>query len=235
MPPAPIQIASHWHQSMENLSISSLEFYRSIETALAAKQVPEIKVSRVWWNEGGLLSGKREYLRIEYGRLVFDICAAPFGHDYFFSWWMGERLPRHGVLYLLLFAVALPMTFGVAASGFGFFGGFLFTVVATVLAASWITTSAEPAIVAVREALLSVPVFGALYKRFARPLVYYAEDTKKTFQETIARVMMDVLSGVLTINQMSPIKAPEVTNKIDRRGSVVGQDYSPLAVPHPPT
>jgi hypothetical protein len=29
-------------------------------------------------------------LRIKHGDLVFDICAAPFGTDFFISWWLYE-------------------------------------------------------------------------------------------------------------------------------------------------
>ena len=37
-----------------------------------------------------MLSASREYLRIKHGDLVFDVCAAPFGKDFFISWWLYE-------------------------------------------------------------------------------------------------------------------------------------------------
>jgi hypothetical protein len=49
-----------------------------------------MKQSRITWKEGGLLSAKREYLRVRRKEFVFDVCAAPFGKGFFFSWWLGE-------------------------------------------------------------------------------------------------------------------------------------------------
>ena len=36
------------------------------------------------------MSASREYLRVQHKELVFDICAAPFGKDFFISWWLYE-------------------------------------------------------------------------------------------------------------------------------------------------
>ena len=61
-------------------------------------------------------SGKRTYLRVSREGLNFDICAAPFGTGYFFSWWLA-KIPR----ILLDFAVL----FGIAVLGLIFLGIFL--------------------------------------------------------------------------------------------------------------
>ena len=90
---APRELISHWYHLVDNLQASSKEFYVSVEAELKSRQVPDISVSRVEWSESGVFSAKREYLRIERRDLVFDICAAPFGRGFFFSWWLGER-PR---------------------------------------------------------------------------------------------------------------------------------------------
>ena len=39
---------------------------------------------------GGILSAKREYLRVRRKELAYDICGAPFGNGFFFSSWLGE-------------------------------------------------------------------------------------------------------------------------------------------------
>jgi hypothetical protein len=83
-------IFSHWYHLIENFQASAKEFYAAVEAALQRRQIPDLKTSRVDWREGGLLSAKREYLRIKRKELVFDICAAPFGTGFFFSWWLGE-------------------------------------------------------------------------------------------------------------------------------------------------
>lgn len=89
--PIPI-ILSQWHHSFNKLQFSSQEFYSAVEQALQAKEIPKIQFRRVSFSEGGLLSSKREYLRVTRKEYVFDICAAPFGTDFFVSWWHGKTV-----------------------------------------------------------------------------------------------------------------------------------------------
>ena len=81
---------SHQYRIFENTSFSSQEFYETVKRAVAEKEYPNIKTSRVTYSEGTIVFGNREYLRIERLSSTFDICAAPFGKDYFISWWTGE-------------------------------------------------------------------------------------------------------------------------------------------------
>jgi hypothetical protein len=91
MPKAPAtMIISHWNTLIEGLNVSPKEFFASVESALETKLIPDIKRSRADWREGGILSAKREYLRVLRKKLAFDICGAPFGNGFFISWWLGE-------------------------------------------------------------------------------------------------------------------------------------------------
>lgn len=76
------------------LQFSSQEFYALVEQIMLSRQLPDVKISRVNYNEGSILSNKREYLRIERKNDMFDICAAPIGTGFFVSYWLGE--PKHG-------------------------------------------------------------------------------------------------------------------------------------------
>jgi len=87
----------------DKLQFSTQEFYVLVEQIIAERQMPNVKVSRVNYNEGGMLSNKREYLRIVRKEDMFDICAAPFGTGFFVSYWLGE--PKHG---LRDFALKVP-------------------------------------------------------------------------------------------------------------------------------
>src|ERR1700722_18754499 len=78
-------VLSHWYTPVPSFSASTQEFYTSLEQELKAQEVPGLEISRVEFSEGGILSDKREYLRMSRERLVFDVCAAPFGKAYFFS------------------------------------------------------------------------------------------------------------------------------------------------------
>ena len=69
---------------------SSDEFYKTIEEKVSAEGLKEIKVERVTLSEGGIFSNKREYLQVRRGEHVFHLCAAPYGRNFFISWWLGE-------------------------------------------------------------------------------------------------------------------------------------------------
>jgi hypothetical protein len=84
------EILSHWHHLIEGLQVSSKAFYAAVEQAIDRRNLPDVRVSRVDHREGGILSAKREYLRVRRKEHIFDICAAPFGLSGFFvSWWLG--------------------------------------------------------------------------------------------------------------------------------------------------
>src|SRR5689334_9321418 len=104
-----VEVISHWHHSIEEFTTSALEFYKSVEETLKAKEAPNVRVERIDWSESGLFSAKREYLRISHGRFSFDLCAAPFGKDYFFSWWLVKRQPDGAFLWACIGLVAIPV------------------------------------------------------------------------------------------------------------------------------
>lgn len=83
-------VISHWSHFFKTFALSSDSFYTELEKILANHQMPNAVISRTTHKEGGLLSASREYLRIKHGDIVFDVCAAPFGKDFFISWWLYE-------------------------------------------------------------------------------------------------------------------------------------------------
>src|ERR1051326_5333394 len=84
------QVLSHWSNSFPFFSMSANDFYAALEEALSNHDMPNVQIARANNKEGGMFSASREYLRIKYRDLVFDVCAAPFGKDFFVSWWMYE-------------------------------------------------------------------------------------------------------------------------------------------------
>ncbi|KAA3626932.1 MAG: hypothetical protein DWQ08_08075 [Proteobacteria bacterium] len=101
-------IVSHWSTMIQGLQVSPQEFFNAIEDAIKEKELPNAKHSRIDWKEGGIMSAKREYLRIRRADHAFDICGAPFGNGFFVSWWLGQvpaawlaflmRIPVIGIL-----------------------------------------------------------------------------------------------------------------------------------------
>ena len=135
-------ILSHWYHLIENLNHSSQDFYSSLEGAIKSRQLPHVKTSRVNFPEGGVGSPKREYFRAKRKEYLFDICAAPYGNGFFFSWWLGEKI--------------------------GFFS----------------------------RILMSIPIIGAIFFKFAKPMTYYRIDTTLMFQESIRMAVLEVIDGI---------------------------------------
>jgi len=96
-------VLSHWYHLIEGLQDSPLQFYGSVDEAIRRRQLPDVKLARVDYREGGLFSAKREYFRVRRKEYIFDICAAPFGGNAFFvSWWLGETIGFFSGLLLLI-------------------------------------------------------------------------------------------------------------------------------------
>lgn len=109
-PKQPDNVLSHWYAIVDGIHFSSNEFYESVIRKLDEHKVPRLKMSRVEYHEGGILSDKRVYLRLAYERSAFEICAAPFGVNYFFSVRFVEvprRSPLGAILWLLLGCVVV--------------------------------------------------------------------------------------------------------------------------------
>lgn len=100
-------VVAHWSKLVENLQVSSKEFYTAVQTGLSRRKVPALKTRVVVRNEGGILSPRREYLRMTDGRVAFDLCAAPFGTGFFFSWWLVEAKASWVPVYAAVFFVAM--------------------------------------------------------------------------------------------------------------------------------
>src|SRR5689334_23230997 len=94
-------VISSWRSLFEGFSTSSQDFYRAVEAAVAARNLPEVETCRVLHSEGGLGSANREYLRVARRRIAFDICSAPYGNGHFFSWWLAKVPARFGLLIVL--------------------------------------------------------------------------------------------------------------------------------------
>lgn len=211
-------VVAHWHKLLENFQTSSKDFYASVELALDHRHVPGLKVSRVHWSEGGVLSPDREYLRVEGDRHSFDMCAAPFGTGYFFSSWTTKKKARFVVLYLISFAL-LTLFIGwllQQATNFvwrGSYGlglsmvfGLLRLVVnpfvlvpLSFLVVLWlIALAARAGNNGPEAAILTVPLVGWFYEKVFAPETYYRIDTMLMFQSAVHSAMMEAIDGQTT-------------------------------------
>jgi hypothetical protein len=188
-------VFAHWHKLVPDFSASPQEVYAAFEAALAKREIPELKTSRIEYQESGILSALRVYLRIERKKLAFDVCAAPFGTAFFFSWWLTEPKKSYKAQGCFAFILALVLAYFVLYK-FGF-KGFGITLIVLTLAA-WI------AILGVREGwflsediILDIPYIGPLYEYFFDPETYYKEDTRTMYREIIHGAVLEVVDEVL--------------------------------------
>ncbi|MFZ1977977.1 MAG: hypothetical protein WAV76_08470 [Bacteroidota bacterium] len=103
-------VFSHWFHLLEGLQESPQSFYATLEAAIKKRELPDVVISRIDYKEGGMFSAKREYCRVKRKKLIFDVCAAPFGRGFFISWWLGE-IPS----FLRALFLSIPV-FGIAFS-----------------------------------------------------------------------------------------------------------------------
>lgn len=84
------KVLSHWSHFFQSFALSSDTFYKELSKVIKDHEMPNAVIGTVRMKEAGMLSASREYLRIKHGDIVFDVCAAPFGKDFFISWWLYE-------------------------------------------------------------------------------------------------------------------------------------------------
>lgn len=204
------EVISHWHQSVEGLSTSTLEFYAAVEKALREKEVTDLRIERIEVPEHGILSAQRLYLGVSYGRLRFDICAAPFGKDFFFSWWLVKRTPGFAAIWGCATTLVLLQIVLVAGASTGYFRSFFYALVAIVVAGALLRSNAAERWNVVEDTILATPVIGLLYTKFVKPVTYYSEDTRLMFEEAVHQIVLDVVGGILTLNKLPQMRPDEL-------------------------
>lgn len=189
-------VIDHWYALVPGFNTTTKEFYESVEKELKEREVPGLEVFHVDFAEGGIASNKREYLRMTRERLVFDICAAPFGKAYFFSCRFAE-IPA--VVKVWEFLV---LVIGVCAMGFwgwiifgkvfGIVGLLLFPVLllAALVAAIYIMRNAVAmGLKDLDASLIKMPVIGPIYEAWFRKETYYRQDTRLMYCDTVNAVV----------------------------------------------
>jgi hypothetical protein len=189
------EIISHWHFLADDMRASALNYYTAVEEELKRREVPAIQTERVDWREGGVTTAKREYLRVRRERLTFDLCAAPFGAGYFFSWWLAvQRSPYAAMLGY----VGLVVILGIAFWLFGALGivpGLIVFLAALAAGLATVEQAAREGTTLPEDVVQSMLVVGPLYERVFKPVTYYSLDTTIMFQESVRRAVNTVIAG----------------------------------------
>ena len=187
--PKTAEVLHYWHELVENFQTSPQDFYAAVQKSLEERKVPGLDAARVEFAEGGLLSAKREYLRLTRERLVFDICAAPFGTSFFFSCRFAE-LPlvvSPDAVLAILFVVAL--IFWLFVHVWGWFFGILALLVLLAVATSILRNAVSIGLADLDAWLVKQPGIGAIYEILFRKDTYYRQDTRVMYLDTVPVVV----------------------------------------------
>lgn len=98
-------VHSNWNSLTDDFKYSTVDFYKLFKEEMKTTKVKGILYQDVNLSEGVVgISRKRKYLRLEWQKYTFDVCAAPFGRGMFFSWWVIYKMP---FLYTLFYMIPL--------------------------------------------------------------------------------------------------------------------------------
>jgi hypothetical protein len=214
------QIHDHWYTPVEDFQFSTSEFYDLIEKKLSERKVPGLQISRELFHEGGLLSDKREYLRLKRERLVFDICAAPFGTSYFFSFRFVELPLTINPLEVLIVFIGLLLAFGLLLKVFGLIYGFFFFF-ALVIGGAWAMRNAiSLGLKDLDATLLKIPVIAPLYEILFRKETYYRHDTRLMYLTSVRSITESL------VEKVTAAKGVKLIKQYDRK-PILGELYQP--------
>jgi hypothetical protein len=181
---------------IDGFETSTDAFYQSIEEELQTRKVPGLELTRVDFREGGLLSAKRDYLRMRRERLTFDLCSAPFGTSWFFSYRFSE-IPAPFPLGHLLIVITLicALAAGYLALFGPLWGGI--TIGMTVLGFALLLRNTLTLGFDDFDAwLLTVPVFGRVYELLFRRETFFRQDTRHMYVEIVERIIQAKIKEV---------------------------------------
>jgi hypothetical protein len=229
----PTEIIDHWSHLMENFSFSSEEFYERVEVELTVRKVPDMSLSRVDWKEGGMLSARRAYLRVGRERLIFDICAAPFGTSFFISTWFGEKPLQLGLLVrwlILIVSVAMIDFFipeGMATHLRWHYGRlWLFAPIAGSFMLSFLALAVWFGI-HMDAALLRTPIVSYFYEKYFRAITFYRFDLACMFQKSVQSAVEKIIDEISTekgIKPLSELERRPVMRELFMAGSSNGRN-----------
>ena len=182
-------VIDHWYALVPGFNSSTKEFYEGIEKELKTREVPGLEIFHVDFAEGGVLSQKREYLRMTRERLVFDICAAQFGTAYFFSCRFAQIPAAIKLWQLVVVLIGGFMTVALAFRFLGLILGAIVLMAGFVLLIYTLRNAVAMGLKDLDAALIKSPVVGPIYENWFRKETYYRHDTRLMYCDTVNAVV----------------------------------------------
>lgn len=224
-------VLNHWIAFADGFSTSPSEFYAGLEKELGERQVPSMVMSRIEFSQGGLLSEKRIYLRMLRERLVFDVCAAPFGSGFFFScrtaeipvaiqWWHWPVFVGGAILTVsVIWYVFAQVT-----------GSFAWSLIGLLFLVGTIVYASRNAVALGLEdfdaTLIKTPVIGPIYEVVFRRESYHRIDSRMCYLEVVPMLVKKLAE------ETTASKGVKLTRQYEL-APVLGELYKPVRRPEP--
>lgn len=183
------EIVEHWYSLVSDQNFSSLEVYDHIEGRIKEQKMPALEVSRIDLSEGGAFSDKREYLRMRRERLTFDVCAAPVGVNYFFSYRFYVEQVAVSVWHLVALFVGLSVLLVGSVQLLGIILGPFFLLLGSALLVWTMRNAIGMGLRDFDTALLKLPVIGTIYEAFFRKDTYYRQDMRIAYGSIVSSIV----------------------------------------------
>ena len=222
-------VVAHWSKLIENFNTPSDDFYNAVDEALDRREIPDVRTQRVEWHEGGVLSPNRQYFRIEGSGFSFDICAAPFGNGFFFSWWLTRKRPEFVLFFLTLYLAgswaisrflatmilgyykSTPATFDAMSLAVGFLlqNPITIGVLSLLIAMAIVGVMERGGFRRPGDALSTVPILGWAYENWFVPVTFYRLDTAAMFRATVHAAVLEIIDNLTTQKGLRALEPEE--------------------------
>lgn len=187
---------SYWCKWFPGLQHSPLQFYAAVEQKLGESRIPGLDLERILLRQGGVLSGKRYYLRSGRDKLVFEICAAPFGTGFFVSSRFFDRMRVARWYHVLLAVGILCALVSPFYSRFGLlWSAVIFSGVAA-LVLSFMRLAAFDALGWIRRILPKAPLIGRIYETYFNPDTFFRQDTNACYRMAVHELVMSAIDDM---------------------------------------
>lgn len=140
------------------------------------------------------MTPRREYLRLRRERLVFDICAMPFGSGFYVSEWFWRQPRRMGLVLLMILIAMVVLGF---ATGTVVVPA-LAAIIGVVVGVLWFGEAFD-------GMLMRIPLIGYVYERFLRRVTYYREDRTQAFQAAAHTALCSVIDDICKTQGIAPL------------------------------
>lgn len=203
------RLLSYWNHLFDAPLCPPREFYSEVDENLVNRNVPDLERGAFLMRERNALSKKRLYLQMRRERLVFEICAAPFGNGYFVSsrlfdrrkvasWW--DYVIFWGFMFAVYQYLVAQTDVFIAIVLIGFLLSSLWStmILASTNTIKWLD-----------ERLYVMPFIGPIYESWFHPLTYFREDQNNMYREVVHRAVLETIDSVTAEKGLKPLSADD--------------------------